>query len=78
MALTFGSIITVLVQMKRDEILRRLTSDDPAKRAGWDSQFFWRVAVFALIPLLTIFAAQFPDIGGVIMKWVDPVRNILP
>jgi hypothetical protein len=29
-----------------------------------------------VIPLLTLFAAQFPDIGAVILKWIDPVRKL--
>ena len=77
-AVTFGAILVVLTQMKRNDILRRLTSPDPTERAGWDSSFVWRVAVFALLPLLTLFTAQFPDIGQVLVRWIDPVRQVLP
>jgi len=76
--ITFGAIIAVLLQMKGNELLRRVASPDPTKRTGWDGPFVLRFAVLALLPLITLFAAQFPDIGGVMMRWVEPVRKVLP
>ncbi len=77
-AVAFGAILTVLVQMRGDELLRRVASPDPAKGGGWDTGFVLKLAIFVLVPLLTLFAAQFPDAGGVLMRWVEPVRKILP
>ncbi len=77
-ALTFGAILVVLVQMKRSEVLRRLTAAEPGSPGRWDSAFVWRVVVFALLPLLTLFAAQFPDIGGVLLQWAGSARSALP
>lgn len=75
-ALTFAAILTVLTQMKRSEILSRLTSRDPSKRTVWDGWFVWKVAVFALLPLLTIFAAQFPDVGGMLLRWFNQMGKL--
>src|SRR5436190_6125821 len=77
-AVTFTTILTVLVQIKRNEVIARLTSSRPGRRTTWDSGFVLKVAVFALIPLLTLFAAQFPDIGGVVLRWLEPVQRVLP
>ena len=77
-ALAFGAILTVLWQMRRNDFLRRVASPDPAKGTGWDTAFILRLAIFVLIPLLTLFAAQFPDTGSVLMKWLEPVRKFLP
>jgi len=77
-ALAFGAILIVLWQMRRNDFLRRVASPDPAKGTGWDTAFILRLAIFVLIPLLTLFAAQFPDTGSVLMKWLDPVRKFLP
>ena len=76
--LTFTAILTVLVQMKRNEIIGRLTSSSPGVRATWDSEFVLKLAVFGLLPLLTLFAAQFPDVGGLLLRWLDPVQKALP
>jgi hypothetical protein len=77
-ALAFGAILTVLIQMRGNELLRRIASPDPAKAGGWDTGFILRLAIFVLVPLLTLFAAQFPDAGSVLMRWLEPVRKILP
>jgi len=77
-AVTFSTILTVLVQIKRNEIIAKLTSTRPGRRTTWDSGFVLKVAVFGLIPLLTLFAAQFPDIGGVVLRWLEPVQHALP
>jgi putative Ca2+/H+ antiporter (TMEM165/GDT1 family) len=77
-ALAFGAILTVLIQMRGNELLRRVASPDPTKAGGWDTGFILRLAIFVLVPLLALFAAQFPDAGGVLMRWLEPVRKILP
>jgi hypothetical protein len=76
--ITFTTILTVLVQIKRNEIVASLTSTTPGVRATWDGEFVLKVAVFALLPLLALFAAQFPDIGGLLLRWIEPVRRALP
>jgi hypothetical protein len=77
-ALAFGAILIVLWQMRRNDFLRRVASPDPTKGTGWDAAFVLRLAIFVLIPMLTLFAAQFPDTGGVLMRWLEPVRKFLP
>jgi high-affinity Fe2+/Pb2+ permease len=77
-AAAFGMILMVLWQMRRNEFLRRVASPDPTKATGWDTAFVLRLAIFVLIPLLTLFAAQFPDTGGVLIRWLEPVRKFLP
>jgi hypothetical protein len=77
-ALAFGAILIVLWQMRRNDFLRRVASPDPTRGTGWDTAFILRLAIFVLIPLLTLFAAQFPDTGGVLMRWLEPVRKFLP
>jgi hypothetical protein len=76
--LTVAAILTVVVQMKRDEILTRLASTTPGERTTWDAEFIIKLTVFGLLPLATLFAAQFPDIGGVLLRWLEPVQKALP
>jgi hypothetical protein len=63
--------------MKRNEIISRLTSSNPSVRTTWDGEFVLKLAVFGLL-LLTLFAAQFPEIGGVLLHWIEPVQKALP
>ena len=55
-----------------------LTTKTPGVRTTWDADFVLKVTVFALIPLFTLFAAQFPDLGGTILRWMEPVQRALP
>ena len=77
-AITFTTILTVLVQIKRNEIVASLTSVAAGARSTWDGAFVLKITVFALLPLFTLFAAQFPDIGGLLLRWIEPVQRALP
>ena len=77
-AVTFAAILVVLTQIKRNEIISRFTSTKAGERTTWDSAFVLRLTVFALLPLLTLFAAQFPDLGGWLLQWMGPVQRALP
>jgi hypothetical protein len=59
-------------------VISRLVSATPADRRTWDSALVLKLALFGLIPLLTLFAAQFPDLGAVVLRWVEPVQKALP
>jgi hypothetical protein len=76
--LTFTAILTVLVQMKRNDIIGRLTATPGSEGTMWDGAFVLKLAVFGLVPLLTLFAAQFPDLGGALLQWLEPVQKALP
>ena len=77
-AVAFVAIVTVLVQINRSDVVARLTSETPGERAKWDTEFVLKLVVFGLLPLLTLFAAQFPDIGATLLHWLEPVEKVLP
>ncbi len=74
----FAAIVVVLAQMKRNDIIGRLSAANPGERATWDAEFVLKLTVFGLLPLLTLFAAQFPEIGGTLLHWLEPVEKVLP
>jgi hypothetical protein len=76
--LTFAAILTVLVQMKRNDIISRLTSATPGDRTTWDGAFVLKLGVFGLLPLITLFATQFPDVGAMLLNWLEPIEKALP
>jgi hypothetical protein len=63
-------------QMGRDPVLRRLSNVDP--RGWWDRALITKVVVYAVIPLLTLFAAQFPSLGGTLISWLRPFQQAMP
>jgi len=74
---TFAAILTVLVQMKRDHVLARLMCV-PSDQRRWDADVILKFAIFGALPLLTLFATQFPDAGSVLLRWLEPVQKALP
>ena len=76
--LTFTAILTVLVQMKQNEIIGRMASGTSGARSTWDAEFVLKIAIFGLLPLLALFTTQFPDVGSVILRWLEPVEKARP
>jgi hypothetical protein len=70
-------IFTVFVQMERDPLISAMASTDAGK-VRWDATVWSKVILYGVIPLATIFAAQFPHIGGTILDWLSPVQRALP
>jgi hypothetical protein len=70
-----GTALThVFMQMDRDVTLSRISKTDANKL---DREFFWPLARFGALPLLTIVAAQFPAVSSFLFSWVQPALDSL-
>jgi hypothetical protein len=69
-----SGIIWVFAQMHRDPILSRITETN-ANELGLD--FYIRIVSFGAIPVLTWMAYQFPDIGNVIFRFIQPGLGVI-
>jgi hypothetical protein len=70
-------VLTIVVQMEHDEVLSAFAST----RSGalnWDAALWTKVFMYGVIPLATVFAAQFPAIGTTLLDWLTPVQKALP
>jgi hypothetical protein len=67
----------LLIALERDEVLSGLWSTRPG-RVGVESGLVMRIAAYVALPLLTLFATQFPEAAGGLTTWLDPVRQVLP
>jgi len=74
LAVLGSGVIWVFAQMHRNAILSRIT-DTRANELGWD--FYLRVISFGALPVLTWLAYQFPDIGNLISKFLQPGVPVL-
>jgi hypothetical protein len=70
-----ASALAIVVGMERDPILSRLSGTKP-NRVNWDADFVLKLVLYGLVPLLTLFAAQFPDIGNTLLRWVAPIQPL--
>jgi hypothetical protein len=64
-----AGVIWVFAQMHRNPILSRIT-DTKANELGWD--FYLRIASYGALPVLAWLTYQFPDIGSVVSKFIQP------
>lgn len=64
-----SGVIWVFAQMHRNPILSRIT-DTKANELGWD--FYLRIASYGALPVLAWLTYQFPDIGSIVAKFVQP------
>jgi hypothetical protein len=74
MILLGTGIIWVFAQIHRDPILNRITNTK-ANELGLD--FYLRVTMFGAAPVLTWLAYQFPEVGGSILRWIQPSLEVL-
>ncbi len=64
----------VLAQMDRDSILSRLTATTP-NQIG--KNFFFRLASFGALPVITVLSTQFPSIRNLLFSWIQPALQAL-
>jgi hypothetical protein len=77
LSLTVVTVSVMLVRLEREPILKQLWSATP-DRFAWTGGFVYRVAMYGALPLVTLFAWQFPEVAGELVGWLDPVRKAVP
>jgi len=75
-ALTAFFAIRKLVALERDTVLSTLWATEPGKIPLF-GKLTWRVGIYVLVALITLFAAFFPELGGQFVKWVEPARHLI-
>jgi hypothetical protein len=67
--------VWILVDMERNHILSRLRTTTPGRvDINWD--FIKRIAVYGVLPLLVVIASLFPELGGTLFGWLEPLRKL--
>lgn len=69
--------VRVFIQMDRNEVISHITGTTP-NRTTWDLAFVSRLLLWVVVPLLSLFAAQFPDVGRTLLQWLQPIQKALP
>ena len=74
-AATALSAVWILVDIERDHVLSRLRSTTPG-RVDINWEFIKRLAVYGVLPLLAVIASLFPEVGGTLFGWLEPLRKL--
>jgi hypothetical protein len=65
-----------LVALDRDLVLSTITRT-PRGAINWNWTLVKRVVMYVVLPLLGVIAAQFPELGGTLLNWLEPVQGTL-
>lgn len=76
-AVTTLLAMTTLIRLERDRVLSELWGTTPGKFALFGG-ISMRLLAYGLITLLTMFAVFFPEVGGGLLEWLQPVQRALP
>lgn len=68
--------VYVLIQMNRDDILSRLGKSEPGQ-VTFDRRFLSQLVLYGVLPILSIIAAQFPEVRGVAFSWLESLLKTL-
>jgi hypothetical protein len=75
MVLVALAAVWISVAMERDRILSGLTGTK-ANQVTWDLTFVSKLIVYIIVPAATIFATQFPELGGALLRWLTPIQPL--
>jgi hypothetical protein len=76
-AVTTLLAMATLIRLERDRVLSELWGTTPGKFALFGG-ISLRLIAYGLITLLTMFAVFFPEVGGGLLEWLQPVQRALP
>jgi hypothetical protein len=74
---TAAAGFALIVRMRRNEILSRLSGTTPGS-VGFDFSLFSQLGVYVVLPVLAVLSNIFPDLRDWIFPWIDPIRQLLP
>jgi hypothetical protein len=65
-------VVLVLTQIRRDATLSRITDTKPGQLGG---DFWLKLLQFGALPLLSLLAAQFPEVANFLFSWLEPASR---
>lgn len=72
-----GSIVAVVMQMNRNELLSTVTGTTPGK-ISWDTTFALNFGLFTIVPLLAYLSTEFPGVRSFLFSWIEPTLKAMP
>jgi len=77
LAMAAAAAAAMLIHLEKDPILTRLWSKTSG-RLVWTGGFIYRLGLYGAVPLITLFAWQFPEVGGMLFGWMEPLQKAIP
>jgi hypothetical protein len=71
-----ASLLLVMSQANRDDVLSRVAKTDPG-RMTWDASFIMNLVLVGGLPLLALLATEFPTVRDFMFGWVQPIARLI-
>jgi hypothetical protein len=68
---TVGSLIIVMLEMSRDDLLSRISKTEPG-RVNWSTSFVLNLVLVGVVPLLALVSSEFPAVRALLFSWLNP------
>ena len=65
-------LVWVIGSMNRNDILSRMSGSTPGELT-WDRTLYANLALYGIVPAVTLISSQFPMLRETLFKWVDPL-----
>jgi len=65
-------MVWVIGSMNRNDILSRMSGSTPGELT-WDRTLYANLALYGIVPAVTLISSQFPMLRETLFKWVDPL-----
>jgi hypothetical protein len=69
-----GVVGVVYAQMHRDATLSHITNTEPGQLG---SSFWLRIGSFVALPVFSLIASGYPEIGNIVYSWLEPALHAL-
>jgi hypothetical protein len=77
LALATIAAAVMLLRLDKDPVLNLLWSKAPG-RLIWTGGFVYRLGAYGAVPVITLFVWQFPEVGGRLFSWLEPLQKAIP
>ena len=71
---TVGSILYVMTQANRDDVLSRISGTPPGE-VTWDSSFILNTLLVCIVPMLALISSEFPEVRDALFSWLGPLMR---
>ena len=65
-----STTLVVFVQMERETILSVMSDSEPGS-ISWNRDFVSRVAIYVILPIVSLLGAQFPEVAQHLFRWTS-------
>jgi hypothetical protein len=69
--------VAILSSMEKSEVLGRICKIDGTGKVTWNRSFIVRIAIYGILPIVSVVATQLPSVAGALFGWVPALLGVM-